>query len=239
MCLQVRKGLGIPVLALLPSVRHLGVNNRWWLTSWDLSACESAVHLQCAPFPSHPHNSKSFQNIYLFKHKLHSRAAQHCPEMHTLLLLSISAKDLQISWQPPYLQNHQGPFLPTWQLGVLAYISINGSSSVTEQTNRKTRPMILIFQSSTFPISHGFLPFLAEHLLNSLWSWRVKCEKRCWKHRFNTPQRSTTPICFAEQVPRCQWWGPGGWIQKATPLLKEQAHIWSGILFLSVWYKDS
>lgn len=77
MCLQVRKGLGIPVLALLPSVRHLGVNNRWWLTSWDLSACESAVHLQCAPFPSHPHNSKSFQNIYLFKHKLHSRAAQH------------------------------------------------------------------------------------------------------------------------------------------------------------------
>lgn len=128
-----------------------------------------------------------------------------------------------------------GTFLaPLAAVSWCRYICLSASPSVTEETNKKTIPMILIFQFSTFPISHGFLPFLEEHLQNSLWSWRVKCEKQCWTLRFSTRQGSTTLIHSAAQLPRPRWQGAGGWTQKATRLLKEQAHMWGGILFVFV-----
>lgn len=66
MCLWVRKRLGVPVLAVFPSVRYLSINNCCWLTTRDLSACALVIYLLRASSPSTLHNGKSLKKFQLF-----------------------------------------------------------------------------------------------------------------------------------------------------------------------------
>lgn len=236
MCLQVRKGIGVPVPAPLPSVRYLGINNCWRSTSWDLSARASAAHLLRARLLTIVKLFKKWSCLSTNYRADFPSIAQKCtlcfcggflqkiskyPDNHPISKITRDLScplDSSVYWRTsvrmarPASQSKLGGKLDLWSwfFNPLLFQLVTASFHFSQSTFRTA------FEAGGSNVKND-------------------AESTGSIHRREVQRRSI----LRHKRPDPSDGGQAGGHKRQHGLLKEQAHIWSGILFLSVRSKDS